>query len=917
MNKLVACAFAAVLCSANADVIDLTAEARALGKTAYAVSESSTRTKDGYAGAEFDGSWKYSNNIWHSDPDAENPLDQWAQIQFKDAFHPGEYFCVRSYAVYYSKGGSGDGTARYPRKLPKTWTFEASNDGVTWIVLDSQTDWNKWSSDTWSTFPVVTSECYRYYRLHMTAICNTDPAHQHYAVGEIKINGEIYASEEEAKKVRIWSGKVSTDWFDAGNWEPASLPQEGGSVTVSGGLTAVLTNSTPALKRLDVAGTLETRNWMTKVSASNVAVASGGKITCAGPFNDTTDMSNRVWIACEDLAVASGGSINVDGKGYGTETVMPKYTPTMGPCKWPYPLTSSFGSSVGYGGSYGGNGGTGFGNLTIVPLPYGSASEPTDPGSSGCSSYYDMALKAGGGAVRIDATGIVTVDGTISANGADGGSTSCPGGSGGAILIHCDTFKGANGTVSVQGGSGAWNGRSTAGGGGRIAIHYNSANQTAEMAKTVRLWAAPGSCTTSGYTTLATMAKISNSYVEQDLGTLWTTDNTLLSGLGSTVCGQLPNVQSLELDELEMKTGYVRFTAEGVKIKIKGDLAVVGTNARFDIGGGTRVRPDAKGPQFNRHTFFSGAIAPEVEVGGNLTISNSAAMVFYPAHDTSEIKCGGRVTVGGDFVLADNACLYPWCNPTNGAGVVFTAENIRIAETATVNANSRGFGGGTYYCLNRTNGDYPGSGPGRGTATYSGAEGATKNVGGAYGSDTPRGSATYGKAYGDAYRPTLPGSGGGAAGGNGSSYGNSGAGGGLIWLRARNSLVVDGTLQANGGATGDTRGSPGSGGGILLEGATVAASATAVISANGGAATSTAANNDGASGGRIAVWDGVELWHEKVTRGRVKHTSVRPESFLAEPTVDGGVYSSTLYGNPGTITYNHLGPVMGMLLLVR
>ena len=56
------------------------------------------------------------------------------------------------------------------------------------------------------------------------------------------------------------------------------------------------------------------------------------------------------------------------------------------------------------GGAYGGKGGINY--FSMVPaLPYGSASAPTDPGSGsgGASGGF-----AGGGAIRIDASGAVT-----------------------------------------------------------------------------------------------------------------------------------------------------------------------------------------------------------------------------------------------------------------------------------------------------------------------------------------------------------------------------------------------------------------------------------------------------------------------------------------------------------------------------
>lgn len=78
----------------------------------------------------------------------------------------------------------------------------------------------------------------------------------------------------------------------------------------------------------------------------------------------------------------------------------------------------------------------------------------------------------GGGVIRIEVTGELILDGTISANGAnhEGG-----GGAGGGILLVSKTFGGStSGILSANGafGSTRWNG---GGGGGRIAVWYGPA----------------------------------------------------------------------------------------------------------------------------------------------------------------------------------------------------------------------------------------------------------------------------------------------------------------------------------------------------------------------------------------------------------------------------------------------------------
>ena len=80
---------------------------------------------------------------------------------------------------------------------------------------------------------------------------------------------------------------------------------------------------------------------------------------------------------------------------------------------------------------------------------------------------------AGGGAIQLNVSGILQVDGHISANGGNGSGTGGGGGSGGSIWLTTGTLIGS-GSISANGGNGA-DSIGGGGGGGRIAI-YPSAN---------------------------------------------------------------------------------------------------------------------------------------------------------------------------------------------------------------------------------------------------------------------------------------------------------------------------------------------------------------------------------------------------------------------------------------------------------
>ena len=53
---------------------------------------------------------------------------------------------------------------------PEDWTFEGSNDGSNWDVLDTQTGMSAGlGTHAWNEFPITNSTAYRYYRLNITA----------------------------------------------------------------------------------------------------------------------------------------------------------------------------------------------------------------------------------------------------------------------------------------------------------------------------------------------------------------------------------------------------------------------------------------------------------------------------------------------------------------------------------------------------------------------------------------------------------------------------------------------------------------------------------------------------------------------------------------------------------------------------
>lgn len=155
----------------------------------------------------------------------------------------------------------------------------------------------------------------------------------------------------------------------------------------------------------------------------------------------TDEIASRIHFS-GDVTVNPSGALTSDSQGY--------------------PASQGEGAGSGRtGASYGGCGGSGYRG---TPGPtYGSVDAPDRLGSGGSGDSAGF----GGGALILEVDGVLTVDGTLSSHGGDGGLNT-GGGSGGSVLLQARTLSG-EGIIGADGGNGTGSGRA-GGGGGRIAV---------------------------------------------------------------------------------------------------------------------------------------------------------------------------------------------------------------------------------------------------------------------------------------------------------------------------------------------------------------------------------------------------------------------------------------------------------------
>ena len=174
--------------------------------------------------------------------------------------------------------------------------------------------------------------------------------------------------------------------------------------------------------------------------------------------NSSSTNGGSVLFRLNTLTINAGGGFNASGKGFAKGKGAGAGFNTS-----PY---------TGSGAAYGGKGGDGFkiGVTTPGANVCGTTNAPIDPGSGG--GTVGVALGgSGGGLIRIQASGTVTINGSLKANGRRGASPSGGytggGGAGGGIFVNCSRYSGS-GAMQANGGTSATPGGG--GGGGRIAV---------------------------------------------------------------------------------------------------------------------------------------------------------------------------------------------------------------------------------------------------------------------------------------------------------------------------------------------------------------------------------------------------------------------------------------------------------------
>ena len=653
-----------------------------------------------------------------------------------------------------------------------------------------------------------------------------------------------------------WTGD-GENWNDETKWS-GGVPVADQHVVIDGHV--VLTNATPLLASFTInAGKTNTCfGWWSAISAEVVTV--NGTLTHL-PNTDTNgtnavypggwEPDSRVYVVCSNLIVNTGGRIDADAKGYGSPTnTMALYG--FGP-----------GGAIkpNCGGGYGGRGGDYRSFPTGGGTNYGSVMAPLEPGSGGANTGTNSG-GWGGGAVRIEAAGILTVNGTISAGGGPGlGANYRGGGSGGSIFMTCGAFAGTNGVVQAAGGDVIVGTTGCGGGGGRVALEVT--NRTAQQAlplptvswsaragvRSSVLWEAgyPGTLYWNAFPLELGVSPGGLTDLESGWHTNGTPVTITASATGSYAFVQWsgPGVPNGQWTNNPLTVTMDR--ARTIRANFASATPVTRTwQGRGEWFSATNWTPQGIPGPFDTLTIDSGTnlLTAPVTVG-SLTISNALLVVsnwttFLTAVDVN-VLTGGVIALPPAFLDEGRPESYD-VPMSNRVRVV--CSNFTLAAGGRIDADGRGYAG--------IRAGYPASGPGasdrllfnsnRSTGSSHGGVGATRSclADNIY-------FAAPGPIYGTLEAPDAPGSGGSlSAGGAG-----GGDGGGLVRIEASGYVLINGTIGANGqNGNNLTYVYGGSGGGVSIACHTFA-STNGVIGAGGG--NGGTVNAAGGGGGRIAV----------------------------------------------------------------
>jgi hypothetical protein len=599
-------------------------------------------------------------------------------------------------------------------------------------------------------------------------------------------------------------GGDGVSWEDGDNWSSDTVPGATSDVTIDSTVTVDIAGTTTieSLVLGNVGGTTSpVLNFNYDALTTGALIINGGDLTVHTGADVTHTVGTTVVVGTVYIDVQSGnatitGTMNADGKGY-----------TLLNGSGAGSDRGSYGSGAGHGGQGGdtydlnAGGGDVYGSIT-TPVTIGSGG-----GQNGASGGG-----TGGGAIRLDVSTNLVLNGSITVDGGNGTTSNAGGGAGGSILLAVAGQLSGTGTVTADGGNGV-NTLSGGGGGGRIAISYATQTDT-------RTYQAYG-------------GGVSSVDFTGGAGTIYINDTT-----AATTELIIDNNDSVVGVSDYYAAGMTPITPSGTPLTLNLTTLTIRNEGNLDLNSDTTINATTLTWNDSGIVTDRGGTMSPISGAGSLTIPSGATLYADTARTWSSVANSGTISHSQNSTAA-----------TYRIDITTTGD---FTNTGTIDTDGLGYLGYEGPGAGLDRGSY-GSGAGHG-----GLGGTTSHANGGEGSAYDFGGVCTPGVDCDSASPTTIGSGSGINQNTTSTRQYLGGhGGGAIELTVGGNLIVDGAISAS-GSVGSNFGSGGGSGGSVWLNVTGTLSSTGNVSADGGDAL--VANAGAGAGGRVRIACSSSSW---------------------------------------------------------
>ena len=461
-------------------------------------------------------------------------------------------------------------------------------------------------------------------------------------------------------------------------------------------------------------------------SIRNILVQSNSWLT--EPANGSAPWSVT---ASNNVTINFGGSIIADGKGFSGNTG-----------QGPGGTTNGSNGYTGAGGGHGGFGGSSS-DAAAGGNVYDSIQQPLAFGSPGGGSPAFGYGGAGGGAIVLNVSNALVLDGRISVNGLDAGFEGAGGGSGGSVFLYAATLNGS-GSISANGGNGDFS-QGGGGGGGRVALYYGTSTYQGSVTAYGGLGLSAGGAGTV-YTqgSKDNVSGPSSQLVIDNNGANGTNTPILSLGLsdlsvlgGAVAYPQVP----LTLNSLLVDSGGVithsALQSGGLDLLILGN-ALIGTNGGLAVDGkgytgvnpgpGSGVMPSGAAGSGGGYGGIGGASATGSPGGtnygsaaqptdfgssGGYSLGGSGGQNLSQGGGAARLRVSGSLTVDGRITANGNDGTYDRSGGGAGGSIWVTARTLSGHGFMTADGGmgelfDGGGGGGGRIAINAQNNTFAG-----------------------------------------------------------------------------------------------------------------------------------------------------------------------------------------------------------------